>query len=143
VQVAAQNYFGHDVSEVDLAEAALLAGLPRAPSRYSPARKGNTDLARERQEYVLEQMQGERMISQEEVDRALARPILVVEKAEQVEDGAEDAGPISKEDSAASEDQHGDRPLLHRYHTGASSEELRQREDLLWRPARLHDAPGG
>ncbi len=98
VQVAAKNYFGHDVSEVDLAEAALLAGLPRAPSRYSPARKGNTDLARERQEYVLEQMQGERMISQEEVDRALARPILVVEKAEQVEDSAEDAGPISKEE---------------------------------------------
>ena len=64
VQVAAQNYFGHDVSEVDLAEAALLAGLPRAPSRYSPAGKGNADLARERQEYVLEQMVGEGMISQ-------------------------------------------------------------------------------
>ena len=98
VQVAAQNYFGHDVSEVDLAEAALLAGLPRAPSRYSPARKGNTELARERQKYVLEQMLGEGMISQEEVDHALARPILVVEEAEQVEDSAEDAGPISKEE---------------------------------------------
>jgi len=98
VQVAAQNYFGHDVGEVDLAEAALLAGLPRAPSRYSPARKGNTDLARERQEYVLQQMLGEEMISQEEVNRALARPILVVEKAEQVEEGAQDAGPISKEE---------------------------------------------
>ena len=98
VQVAAQNYFGHDVSEVDLAEAALLAGLPRAPSRYSPARKGNTELARERQEYVLEQMQGQEMISQEEVDRALARPILQVKSAEQVEESAEDAGPISKEE---------------------------------------------
>jgi penicillin-binding protein 1A len=96
VQVAAQNYFGHDVSEVDLAEAALLAGLPRAPSRYSPAGKGNTDLARERQAYVLEQMLGEEMISREEVDRALARPILVVENTEEVEDDAEEAGPISK-----------------------------------------------
>jgi penicillin-binding protein 1A len=97
VQVAAQNYFGHDVSEVDLAEAALLAGLPRAPSRYSPARKGNTELARERQEYVLRQMLGEEMISQEEVDRALARPILV-EEEDEAGDGAEEAGPISKEE---------------------------------------------
>jgi len=97
VQVAAQNYFGHDVSEVDLAEAALLAGLPRAPSRYSPARKGNTELARERQEYVLRQMLGEEMVSQEEVDRALARPILVVEEDE-AGDRAEEAGPISKEE---------------------------------------------
>ncbi|MGW8321098.1 MAG: penicillin-binding protein 1A [Thermodesulfobacteriota bacterium] len=97
VQVAAQNYFGHDVSEVDLAEAALLAGLPRAPSRYSPARKGNAELARERQEYVLRQMLGEEMVSQEEVDRALARPILVVEEDE-AGDRAEEAGPISKEE---------------------------------------------
>jgi penicillin-binding protein 1A len=98
VQVAAKNYFGHDVSQVDLAEAALLAGLPRAPSRYSPARRGNTDLARERQKYVLEQMVKEGMITQEEMDHALARPILVVPKAKPVEEREEQKGPISKEE---------------------------------------------
>ena len=98
VQVASKNYFGHDVSEVDLAEAALLAGLPRAPSRYSPARKGNTDLARERQRYVLHRMLEEGMVSQEEVDRALARPIVVVEDAEQAVKRAPSAGPISQEE---------------------------------------------
>jgi len=98
VQVASKNYFGHDVSEVDLAEAALLAGLPRAPSRYSPARKGNTDLARERQNYVLHQMREEGMVSQDEIDRALARPLVVVEDADKVADREEQAGPISKEE---------------------------------------------
>jgi penicillin-binding protein 1A len=97
VQVAAENYFGHDVTEVDLAEAALLAGLPRAPSRYSPARKGNTALARERQAYVLHQMVEEGMISQEEADGALARPIVVVEEAEQEVENAEEAEVISTE----------------------------------------------
>jgi penicillin-binding protein 1A len=100
VQVAAKNYFGHDVTHVDLAEAALLAGLPRAPSRYSPARQGNVDLARERQKYVLEQMEGEGMISREEAERALARPILLMKHAEPPEDGEEEEakGPISKEE---------------------------------------------
>lgn len=54
VRTASKTYFGHDVQNVDLAEAALLAGLPRAPSRYSPAR--NPELARERQWYVLNRM---------------------------------------------------------------------------------------
>jgi penicillin-binding protein 1A len=98
VQVASKNYFGHDVSEIDLAEAALLAGLPRAPSRYSPARKGNTELARERQKYVLHQMLEGGLASQDEIDHALARPILVVENAEQAADREEQAGPISKEE---------------------------------------------
>ncbi len=96
VQVAAKNYFGHDVAEVDLAEAALLAGLPRAPSRYSPARKGNTALARERQEYVLERMQEENLISREQAEQALARPILQVNRAEPKEDEEETSGPITK-----------------------------------------------
>src|SRR5262245_64713137 len=36
VAAAANEYFGKDVADVSLAEAALLAGLPQAPSRYSP-----------------------------------------------------------------------------------------------------------
>jgi penicillin-binding protein 1A len=54
VEAAAQTYFGKHVHELDLAECALLAGLPQAPSRYSPIR--HFDHARERQHYVLQQM---------------------------------------------------------------------------------------
>ena len=93
VQVASRNYFGHDVSEVDLAKASLLAALPRAPSRYSPARKDNLNLVRERQRYVLQRMLQEGMVSREAVDRALARPILPVEVVQKADNGAEDPTP--------------------------------------------------
>ncbi len=75
VQTAAKNYFGHDVREVDLAKAALLAGLPQAPSRYSPAR--HPERARQRQIYVLDQMLGEGMINEEERRLALEMQIVV------------------------------------------------------------------
>jgi penicillin-binding protein 1A len=49
VGAAAQEYFGKDVADLDLAEAALLAGLPQAPSRYSPVK--HWDRAKYRQRY--------------------------------------------------------------------------------------------
>ena len=57
VEAAAQTYFGKPVSELDLAESALLAGLPQAPALYNPF----TDLeaARRRQAVVLERMERE------------------------------------------------------------------------------------
>jgi len=54
IGAAARSYFGKKVSELDLAEAALLAGLPKAPSRYSPTR--NPEGALKRQRYVLGRM---------------------------------------------------------------------------------------
>lgn len=54
VQAAAQNYFHKNVDEMTLAEMAILAGLPQAPSRFSPA--SNPEKARERQHYVLNRM---------------------------------------------------------------------------------------
>ncbi|MBI2620694.1 PBP1A family penicillin-binding protein [candidate division WWE3 bacterium] len=68
IQSAAKNYFGKDVSDLDLAEAAMLAGLPSAPSVYSPfvdflAAKG-------RQKSVLERMVKLDYISSEEADNA-------------------------------------------------------------------------
>jgi penicillin-binding protein 1A len=98
VQAASRNYFGHDVTEVDLAEAALLAGLPRAPSRYSPARKDNTGLARERQEYVLQRMREEGMASREEIEQALARPIVVLKDPDEDGEGQEQAATVSKDE---------------------------------------------
>lgn len=51
---AAQSYFGKKLSDINLAEAAMLAGLPKAPSRYNPI--VNPERAKTRQQYVLRRM---------------------------------------------------------------------------------------
>lgn len=68
IEMAAKTYFGKQARELTLAEAALLAGLPKAPSRYSP--KNNFELAKMRQRYVLKRMLEEGMISEREYDSA-------------------------------------------------------------------------
>lgn len=55
-QAAANAYFGKDVSELDLAESAIIAGLIQSPGVYSPLYGTNPDMAKERQTYVLDQM---------------------------------------------------------------------------------------
>lgn len=55
VAEAAIKYFGKEVDQINLAEATFLAGLPAAPSSYSP-NSNNLDLAYERQKQVIEQM---------------------------------------------------------------------------------------
>ena len=54
VAAAAHVYFGKQVQELTLGEMAILAGLPQAPSRYSPF--GHLERARQRQRYVLNRM---------------------------------------------------------------------------------------
>ena len=54
VEAAAENYFGKHAKDLDLAECSMLAGLPQAPSKYSPFR--HYDRARQRQIYVLNRM---------------------------------------------------------------------------------------
>ena len=61
VEAAAREYFGKAASALSLAEAALIAGLPPAPSRYSPRR--HFEHAKQRQRYVLERMLDERLVS--------------------------------------------------------------------------------
>lgn len=73
VQAAAENYFGKSVRELTLAECALLAGLPQAPSRYSPLR--NPEQARMRQVYVLNRMVEEGMITRSQAEEALAETL--------------------------------------------------------------------
>jgi penicillin-binding protein 1A len=65
---AAQIYFGKKLSEITTAEAAMLAGLPKAPSAYNPV--ANPKRARARQQYILLRMQQLGYISQEEYDKA-------------------------------------------------------------------------
>lgn len=68
VQVASRTYFGKDVGEIALAEAAFLAGLPKAPNDYSPYR--SPDKAKFRQGVVLKRMVDEGFITPEEYQKS-------------------------------------------------------------------------
>ncbi len=69
---AARTYFDKSVSELDVSEAALLAGLPQRPSDYSPV--SNPEAAERRRRYVLGRMQAEAFIDEATYEEALARP---------------------------------------------------------------------
>jgi len=69
VEAAAENYFGKSVDELNLAECAMLAGLPQAPSRYSPFR--HPDRAKERQIYALNRMVAEGYITNIQATEAI------------------------------------------------------------------------
>ena len=75
VQAAAENYFDKNVEQLSLAECSLLAGLPRAPSRYSPYH--NLKAAKDRQKYVLGRMVEEKYITQAEADAAFKAPLVI------------------------------------------------------------------
>jgi len=72
VEAAAQTYFGKSVNELNLAEAAMLAGLPRAPNRYSPV--VDKERARGRRAVVLQRMVEEGFITTEQAETAAAVP---------------------------------------------------------------------
>lgn len=73
IGAAADYYFGKSPKELNLAEMALLAGLPKAPEVYSPYK--NFLLAKKRQEYVLKRMVEEGYISEEEAKQAYNAPL--------------------------------------------------------------------
>ncbi len=69
VQAAAKMYFGKDAKDLSLAESAYLAGLPAAPSEYSPYGT-HPEKGRERQQEVLRRMVEDGYISQKDADKA-------------------------------------------------------------------------
>lgn len=69
VESASELYFGKPAKDLTLGEASLLAGLPAAPTRYSPFGT-NPELAKDRQQTVLRLMVEDGFISQEEADKA-------------------------------------------------------------------------
>lgn len=69
VQAAALQYFGKDVSQLDLAECAMLAGITNNPSMYSP--DSNIQQATERQHLVLSEMLKQGFITQEQYNAAI------------------------------------------------------------------------
>ena len=75
VEAAARDYFGKGVEELTLPEAALLAGLPRAPEKYSPLHR--LTQAKNRQAYVLGRMLDDVYIIKEEADKAYRTPLVI------------------------------------------------------------------
>ncbi len=70
VEAAAENYFGKHSKDLNLAECTMLAGLPQAPSRYSPFHY--PERAKQRQIYVLNRMVDEGYITQIEASEAMS-----------------------------------------------------------------------
>ena len=73
IEAAAQTYYGKSVHDLELAEMAMLGGLPKAPASYNPAR--HPERARERRDYVLRRMRETGMAEPEAVQKALETPI--------------------------------------------------------------------
>ncbi len=76
VEQAAQLYFGKSAVDLELHEAALLAGLPNSPSRFDPLL--HLDRAKRRQRIVLNLMSTHKMISARQADSAYALPLKLV-----------------------------------------------------------------
>jgi penicillin-binding protein 1A len=72
---AARVYFGKDLKDITLAEAAMLAGLPKAPSAYNPV--VNPKRAKVRQQYILERMLELHYITQQQYEDAAKEPLVV------------------------------------------------------------------
>ena len=75
IEAAAEGYFGKSARYLTLPEAALLAGLPKAPNTYSPYSHFNR--ARERQIYVLDRMYDDGYITKQDRERAIHTPLVL------------------------------------------------------------------
>jgi penicillin-binding protein 1A len=84
VEAASRTYFNKGVESLTLGQMALLAGLPQAPSRYSPFK--NFDRAKDRQAYVLNRMVEEGYVSAQTARQAFDQPLALQQK-KQTTDG--------------------------------------------------------
>jgi len=80
VAEAASRYLGKKVEDLNLAEAAFLAGLPAAPSSYSPFNEDGFKLAKSRQEHVLNEMVVAKLLDSKEAERAKNIEIKIIEE---------------------------------------------------------------
>jgi len=78
VEAAAQTYFGKSITELTLAECALIAGLPQSPAHYNPFI--HAENARERQKIVLERLFREGYISLADRQQAEVQPLIFAEQ---------------------------------------------------------------
>ena len=80
IETAAQRYFGKSARDLNLAEAATLAGLPKAPTRYDPRRY--PDRAIQRRNTILELLRREGVVSDADANLAKAYPLRLAQKTE-------------------------------------------------------------
>lgn len=73
MKTAAKSYFGKELGDLSVAQAALLAGIPQAPTQYDPY--ANPDAAKERRNTVLNEMYEDKKISKEEYEQAKATDV--------------------------------------------------------------------
>jgi penicillin-binding protein 1A len=83
IEGASQTYFGKPAANLTVAEAAILAGLPRAPSRDNPI--ANPKFAKQRQAYVLGRMLSTSAISRDEYEEAMKEQVKIRNKAEKID----------------------------------------------------------
>src|SRR5207247_4929366 len=79
IEAGAETYFGKQAKDLSLEEAALLAGIPKAPGEYSPT--SNPGRAKERRDLVLELMDKNGFACQADVDVATAKLIQLSDSA--------------------------------------------------------------
>jgi penicillin-binding protein 1A len=79
MEAGAETYFGKEAKDLTVGEAALLAGIPKAPSEYSPT--ANPAKAKERRDLVLDLMAKHGFATQAEVDAEKAKPIQLADTA--------------------------------------------------------------
>lgn len=72
IAAAAETYYGKELKDLSLAEMAMIAGLPKAPSRYNPI--VNEPRAMERRNYILQRMVGQGFITPDEFKLAVKEP---------------------------------------------------------------------
>ena len=72
---ASETYFGKPLKDISIAEAAMLAGLPKAPSAYNPV--ANPSRARSRQLYIIERMEDIGFITAEQATEAKAEKLVI------------------------------------------------------------------
>src|SRR5581483_9812921 len=75
VEAASQRYFGKSVRDLDLAEAATLAAIPKAPSRYNPRKNPNLNI--QRRNVVINLLRDDGQVSPREAERWKAYPLLL------------------------------------------------------------------
>ncbi|MCK5830204.1 MAG: penicillin-binding protein 1A [Methylococcales bacterium] len=73
IAAASATYYGKDLSELELSQLAMLAGLPKAPSIYNPIT--NPERASQRRNYVLRRMRKLNFINEQDFDSAIQQPI--------------------------------------------------------------------
>ncbi|TXC89435.1 PBP1A family penicillin-binding protein [Metabacillus litoralis] len=85
IEAAANYYFGKSAKELTLAEAALLAGIPKGPNLYSPYI--NKEKAEKRQSIILEIMKKEDYITEKELDTAVNQKLVYKIKTNNIQKG--------------------------------------------------------